>query len=268
MISRVRNGIAWRVKLWKRWAFLAGSFRNGLALATAYRKRRPIGRAVLWDGTVLSHPPDRLGLAETIVEIWHDQVYTGAFYRPRDGDLVIDAGANVGLFSIWLARRNPSIRVIGFEPFEENFRLLEQNRMAAGVKNFIPVQAAVGGETTTGKMECVPGRSLDHRLDSGSVAEGGFPVYSFADTLALASTARIALFKIDVEGSEYEMFEHASPSDIARVDRFAIEYHEHLKPGVVDLIRRMLLPTHLVTVVPQSESYGMLYAKLNTTGSA
>lgn len=260
-MTRIREGLGWRWRLMGRWAFLARSFRNGLSLARRYRRKQPCGRAVLWDGTEIRHPADRTGLAETILEIWYDRVYTGDFYRPKPGDVVIDAGANVGLFCVWLARSQPGCRVLAFEPFAENHRLLEENIRSARVSNVEAHRAGLGGATGRGTMEDVGTRSLDHRMRTDSEAgDGSVPVYSFADALGLAKAERVALFKIDIEGSEYDLFEAAAESSIARVDRFAIEYHEHTRPGVVDLLTARLAPTHTVTVHPCGPGYGMLYA--------
>jgi FkbM family methyltransferase len=261
VIARIREGLGWRWRRVGRLAFLARSFRNGLALARRYRRKQPCGRAVLWDGTEFRHPADRTGLAETILEIWYDRVYTGDFYRPRSGDVVIDAGANVGLFCVWLARQQPGCCVLAFEPFAENHRLLEENIRAARVSNVGAHRAGLGGATGRGVMESVGARSLDHRMHEGA-GDGSVPVYSFADALKLAKADRIALFKIDIEGSEYDLFETAEAPDIALVDRFAIEYHEHTRPGVVELLTARLSPTHTVAVHPGGPGYGMLYATL------
>jgi len=87
------------------------------------------------------------------------------------------------------------------------------------------------------------------------------PVYSFADALRVAGAGRVALFKIDIEGSEYPLFEAAAPADLGRVDRYAVEYHEFLRAGTLALIRDRLADTHAVDVHPApGGGYGMLYA--------
>src|SRR5947209_1652564 len=80
------------------------------------------------NGTRIAHPPGRVGLVEIVVELWLEQPYTrGGFYRPGDGHVIVDAGANIGLFSIWAARQNPRGRVVSLEPFSENFEYLTTN---------------------------------------------------------------------------------------------------------------------------------------------
>jgi hypothetical protein len=111
-------------------------------------------------------------------------------------------------------------------------------------------------------MEAVGPQSLDHRLaaDPGNGA-GAVPVHTFADVLRLAAAPRIALFKVDIEGSEYDLFEYAEQKDLSKVELFAIEFHEHVRPGVLDLLKSTLASTHEVTTVAARPEYGMVYAK-------
>src|SRR5262249_23748726 len=107
-------------------------------------------------------------------------------------------------------------------------------------------------------------RSLDHCLagEGGTgLAEHPTEVLSFGDVLCRVGADQVALFKIDIEGSEFELFEGARSQEILKVDRYAIEYHEHLRPGVLSLVRKRLENTHSVRSVPSPDGrYGMLYA--------
>src|SRR5262245_63773557 len=42
--------------------------------------------------------------------------------RFEEGDVVVDVGAHVGLFVIYLAKRCPTLKLLAFEPFPANFR--------------------------------------------------------------------------------------------------------------------------------------------------
>jgi FkbM family methyltransferase len=269
VVRWLAEGLGWRWFVLRRAAYLLTSFRNGATLADSYRRKKPCDRAVCWDGAVLRHPPGRRGLAETLLEIWFDQVYTRGFYRPAPGDVVIDAGANVGLFSVWLARRFPACRIVAFEPFAENYDLLCANLRSAHVSNVEAHRAGLGGRSGFGRMEDTGPRSLDHRLttDPGGDASqaGAVRVHSFADALRLAGGGPVALFKIDVEGSEHDLFEHAEPADLARVARFAIEYHDNIRPGTLDLLKRRLADSHDVRLgISYPYGDGMLYATRKT----
>ena len=107
-------------------------FRNGRTLVERMRAGLPCDEVVLWNGTRIAHPPGRGGLLETVVELWLERSYTEGFYRPADGDVIVDAGANVGMFAIYMGRQNRRCRVVALEPFSENFQYLLAN-VARGV---------------------------------------------------------------------------------------------------------------------------------------
>jgi FkbM family methyltransferase len=253
------DGVAWRWRLFRKRWFLATSFRNGVSLVRAYDRHMPRGRAVCWDGTVIVHPPDLIGLPETLLEVWYEQIYTRAFYSPRAGDRVIDGGANIGLFSLWLAQQ-ARCHIVAFEPVAQNFDMLLGNLAAAGVTTVDPKHAGLSGTPGHATMTSSP-RSLDHRLvpvRSGSVAEA-VPTYSLAQAIDFAG-GEVDLCKLDIEGSERDVFEAADAPTLLRVRRFAIEYHDNIRPGTLELLRSRLRATHEVRVEPTSSGYGMLYS--------
>ena len=68
--------------------------------------------------------------------------------------------------------------------------------------------------------------------------------------------------KVDIEGSEHDVFAAASPELLARFKRIAMEYHDQIVPGTLDLLRRVLGPTHEITIRPSKmEGCGILLAR-------
>ena len=45
----------------------------------------------------------------------------------RDNAIVIDIGAHIGVFSIYAQRLAKNVTVYSYEPFDESFRLLQEN---------------------------------------------------------------------------------------------------------------------------------------------
>jgi FkbM family methyltransferase len=260
----LRDGLGWRWRILRRRWFLVKSFRNGVSLALGHRARKPRARAVWWDGTVIAHPPGLAGLPETLLEIWYDEVYTRDFYTPSAGDVIVDGGANIGLFSLWIARQAPC-RIVAFEPFEQNYAVLLSNLEAAGASSSVDaVHGALSGKSGHASM-ARGARSLDHRLrlDEGKAAETAVRTYSLAEALDRAG-ADVDLCKLDIEGSERDVFEHVNPETLGRVRRFAIEYHDNLRPGTLALLETKLGATHDLRVERMSVGYGMLYALRRT----
>src|SRR2546421_9780233 len=64
-------------------------------------------------------------------EILYDKVY-GRLEALSPNPTVIDAGANIGVFSVWLSCAFPGAAIHCFEPEPENFNLLEYNLKTLG----------------------------------------------------------------------------------------------------------------------------------------
>lgn len=267
VLQWLRHELAWRRQLASRKRFLRRTFRNGEELLRSFVTKTACDTAVCRDGIEIRHPPGRTGLALMLIEVWFEHVYTGAFFTPRPGDTIIDAGANIGVFSLLLSRTEPSCRVFAFEPFAENFQLLQSNLLAAKADNVLPFRIALAGET--GNREMLDGgkRSQDHRLaeaDSSAAGASVIPTASFAEVLGQVGPGPIALFKCDIEGSEHDLFLKANDEELRRVQRYAIEYHDNIRPGTLALLQRRLGREYEVMVKADDPKdaggYGMLYA--------
>jgi len=236
-------------------------FRNGPTLVGRMRAAQPCDEVVLWDGTRITHPAGRAGLLEAVVELWVEQVYTAGFYRPADGDVIVDAGANVGVFAIHTARQNRRSQIIALEPFSENFKYLQANVARACPESVTCCEVALGAAFGKGHMQAA-GRSLDHRLQVDPVAAHGIPVVPLAGLFDLARAPEIDFLKVDIEGSERDVFAAASPELLARFKRIAMEYHDQIVPGTLHLLLGVLSPTHEISVRPSKmQGCGILLAK-------
>lgn len=252
--------------------FLARTFRNFPALIQNYRHGGLLSdgpvmtEAVLWDRTRLVHP-NKAGLVGTILEIWAENVYQiGQFYRPRRDDVVVDVGAHVGLFSLHLLGQGGPCRVLALEPSENYDYLVENVRNARA--DFVDVfRLAMGGAPEKALMRTTS-RATDtysEFLPRDAKVENAVDVIPLSHLFNLGRTKRIALLKMDIEGAEYDVFSTADKSSLSRIERIALEYHDNLHPGTLDLLKQRLAPTHDVTVLPDpGEEHGRLLATLRS----
>ena len=113
-------------------------------------------------------------------------------------------------------------------------------------------------------MIAVGERSQDHRLaaaDARGSAEAPVRTCSLAEVLTLAGADTVALLKCDIEGAEHDVFKNVTREQMIRIEKLAIEYHDNIRPGTLDLLKKNLAPTHALTVRSESDAgYGMLYA--------
>lgn len=146
----------------------------------------------------------------------------------HDVRFIIDCGANVGYSSAYLLNRFPAARLIAIEPDTENFRMLQMNLepyrdrctlIKAGVWSrstglvVSPVQQGSQDEWGITVRECRPGEAaMVDAVDLGSL-------------LRESHEPRISILKIDIEGSEREVFASNVDGWIDRFDNLVIELH-------------------------------------------
>lgn len=165
------------------------------------------------------------GVAKLIChEIAHD--YRMTDLDLRDGDLVLDIGAHVGVVSTCLALRYPGVRIVAYEPVPANYERLCRNVRANGVVDrVIPRKLAVTGD---GAITVLHG-ALDVNTGGSSVfVSGGERYETFATTLGqeIDRYGVPALLKIDCEGCEYDVLAEAGPK-LSAVRYLVGEFHEN-----------------------------------------
>jgi hypothetical protein len=85
------------------------------------------------------HAPSEMEARLLYHEIFETETYGKHGLVVRDGDCVFDVGANVGLFSVQLARRHRGLKLFAFEPLPPIFALLQKN----AALHFADAQACV-----------------------------------------------------------------------------------------------------------------------------
>ncbi|MDH3513559.1 MAG: FkbM family methyltransferase [Gammaproteobacteria bacterium] len=156
----------------------------------------------------------------------------------QEPKIIVDAGANIGLSSIYFSMRFPGARIYALEPERSNYDLLAKN--VSPCANVIPVNKALWSETTRLSL-------LDPGSGRAGLQKDGFQTFkaesesldhpdSRIDAVDLDTFMRehgidhIDLLKIDIEGSEREVFQH--PGEwIARVGILVVELHDRMRPG-------------------------------------
>jgi FkbM family methyltransferase len=142
--------------------------------------------------------------------------------------VLIDCGANVGFATAWFLSRYPTMRAIAVEPDPTNAEMLRRNLAPFGDRATVletgvwsrPARLRVvrgafgdGREWATQVVECAAGEPHDLvAVDIPSLIDrmGGGP---------------IDVLKIDIEGSERELFAAGEPAWLATVQHLVIEIH-------------------------------------------
>jgi FkbM family methyltransferase len=132
----------------------------------------------------------------------------------RKGDVVIDVGANIGLFSLVVAKRLERLgggTVFAVEPATEAFRLLTEHVEANALQDLVaPVRVAFGRDKGTSMLFSSPRFSVEDIATYSLVPSSGeaienVPVVGCDDWVAEAGVPRVDIVKIDVEGAESDV---------------------------------------------------------------
>jgi len=146
--------------------------------------------------------------------------------------VIVDAGANIGLTSIFFANQYPSARIFAIEPEPSNFEMLQRN--VSRYDNIVPIKAALWNNESEITL-------VDPGLDkwgfqvqdsaSSEAARGEYVTAITVDSLmSRYDIAKIDILKIDIEGAEKEVFE-SSDSWIENINLIIVELHDRLKQG-------------------------------------
>lgn len=138
--------------------------------------------------------------------------------------VIIDAGANIGVASLWFRALYPDATVVAVEPDHGNAQILRQN--VAAHRNIIVAEAAIGSESGFA--------ALSRKGSSWGVqtqrAAGGCPIVTVQELLASVPNGEPFIVKVDIEGFEDDLFS----KNLAWLrDTFAvfIEPHDWMLPG-------------------------------------
>jgi FkbM family methyltransferase len=144
--------------------------------------------------------------------------------------VIVDAGANIGLTSVFYANKYPQARVLAIEPESSNYEILEKN--AAPYANISCVRAALWRSDTTITI-ADPGFGnwgFQTVEEAGKARSSQVEAITVNSLMARFGIDYIDFFRVDIEGAEQEVFENSSLW-IERVGVIAIELHDRLKTG-------------------------------------
>ena len=180
----------------------------------------------------------------------------------RPGDIIIDAGANEGMFSIMMAKLFPQVQILAFEPVPNTYYTLCSNINLNELSNIIPYNLGFGRNHQPKTTMTVP-----NDLSGGSTAwcntfepenhtrvEVG--LISLDAAFELYGIKSCRLLKMDIEGAEYEVL--YGTSMLFRVDYLAMEVHinkklefESRRPdGLINWVSKQtkLLPVQVINM--------------------
>jgi amino acid adenylation domain-containing protein/FkbM family methyltransferase len=191
-------------------------------------------------------------------DLFEDQVYFRHGIELADGDRVFDAGANIGLFALAVARRFPRAEIYAFEPVPPVFECLRLNaevhgldarlfchgladRVGTATLNYYPRFSALSGlypdaladrEIIRQVMAQQGGGPADEGLLGEMLAERlvgeSHPceLRTLSHVLRQTGVDRIDLLKVDVEKSELDLLAGIEAADWPKIRQLVVEVYD------------------------------------------
>jgi len=245
---------------------------SGVSKNRVHQYLKTHSRCVLPNGLEIAHLND-YETSYVYKEIFEDRCYLRHGIQLRDGDTVIDIGANIGLFSLFVLDSCPNAKIYAFEPSPTVYDLLEANCTAYGpdVRAFncgVSDRAKTAQFTFYEKSSVFSGFYSDEREDKEAIravvrnvlrsetTEGNESLEEYVGDLTrdrllqatcecrLTSVSdiirdnridRIGLLKIDAEKSELDIIRGIEDCHWPIIDQIVVEIHDRTKKVVREI---------------------------------
>jgi FkbM family methyltransferase len=168
------------------------------------------------DGVRIACDPDdkRIAPIEILNFLDYEKTDSEMIFRlVKDGDSILDIGANIGWYSISLAKRYPGCRIQAFEPIPKTFAYLQRNIALNGVGNITVNNHGFSNKADTLTFFYYPtgsGNASSAKLaDVAGVEEIRCKVLPLDDYMQ-GQAGGVDFIKCDVEGAELLVFQGAT----------------------------------------------------------
>lgn len=152
----------------------------------------------------------------------------------KPGDVVLDIGGNIGMVSIYLAKKFPFLKIYAFEPVKENYESFKNNIKLNNVPNGV-IMLNNMAVTKDGRDIIMNINPLNR---GGSAISDIFATnyHLSADVVKSISLEEIfkqndikqlKMLKIDCEGSEYEILYNTPTDLLTNIEYLRGEFHEN-----------------------------------------
>ena len=168
-------------------------------------------------------------------ELFDQQIYK--FNTDSKIPYIIDCGANIGLSIIYFKQLFPDAKIIGFEPDDKIFKILQHNIELFKLSNVELIKKSCWNKETILKFysEGADGGRAAKNFDIENIIE--------VETVRLRRylNKKVDFLKIDIEGAENEVLNDIYDL-LTNVDKIFVEYHsfvgnEQMIPEILTILK-------------------------------
>jgi FkbM family methyltransferase len=158
------------------------------------------------------YPPELLGLTNS----------------EENPPVVLDCGGHIGSFTMYVKSHWPNAKILVMEPVPDNLRLLKANIDRNHLTDITVIPFALYGTSGTFYID-MAGKQFDAVNVTAQKPQHDqyitIEALELSEVVAKQRVTAIDLMKLDIEGAEYNVFEHSLPALAAHVKRIIMEFH-------------------------------------------
>lgn len=164
---------------------------------------------------------------ETFEEIFLTNLYNTKL--PFEPKTIVDAGANVGLASLFFKLKYPSAEIVAIEIENGNVEAIKKNTI--GFSNFELLHNALFNKKTFFKIEDPYNATNSFQIKEVNANENhDIESVTLDEIMSNKNWETIDLLKIDIEGSEKQLFESDYQNWLPKTKVIMVETHDRMIP--------------------------------------
>ena len=143
----------------------------------------------------------------------------------RRCSIVIDIGAHIGVFSIFMASL-AEVKVYAYEPEPSNYELLVENiRLNRLEDRVFPFKQAVSNSKGIIRLHVTPNQTMAHSTVTPSSESIEAPCLTLGDIFSDNHIQKCDLLKINAEGAEYPILLNTTERTLSRIRTICVQCH-------------------------------------------
>lgn len=160
----------------------------------------------------------------TLKEIFIDKVYD---IKIKDARVILDIGANIGIYSLYALFNNKMAKIYAFEPEEDNFNQIKDNVKINNVQGkIVPFKLAISNKSGIISFFKDPQTSRGHSMFFHKGEETKVEAIKLEDIFLKLKIDKCDILKIDIEGAEYDVLYNCPDEILKKIKCIMVEYHE------------------------------------------
>lgn len=153
---------------------------------------------------------------------------------------IIDAGANIGIFCVMYAIKFPKAKIVAIEAELGNYNLLKKNILK--YPNIIAIHAGVWNKNTYLSVKARETGNWGFIVEECyGETKNSILGLSIEEIINNNNIPKIDILKMDIEGSEYEVFSENYKTWLEKTQYIIIETHERFKSGSEQKVSEVMM---------------------------